>query len=63
MTDTPPPLLDADLDERERRLRADIQDARKALNLARNRFDQLCEELRDLRYERQQRAAARTTTS
>ncbi|MBV6697474.1 hypothetical protein KV557_10090 [Kitasatospora aureofaciens] len=62
MTDTPPPT-NADLNERERRLRADIQDARKALNLARDRFDQLCEELLDLRYERQQRAAARTTTS
>jgi hypothetical protein len=60
VTDTPPD--DTDLDERERRLRADIQDARKALNRARDRFDQLCEELLDLRYERQQRATARTPT-
>ncbi|MFJ9448198.1 hypothetical protein ACIRRH_41240 [Kitasatospora sp. NPDC101235] len=62
MTDTPPPL-DADLDERERRLQADAEDARQTLNRARSRYDQICEELRAIRIERQERAAARATTS
>lgn len=36
-------------EELQRRLAADIEDARKALNTARIRYDQLCEESRNLR--------------
>jgi hypothetical protein len=43
--------------ERERRLDADIADARKALNNARDHFDRLCEELREMRYQRRQQLA------
>lgn len=48
-------LRNAALDERERRLKADAEDARKALNRARARYDGLCDELRDLHLERQGR--------
>lgn len=50
------PPTDAELDERERRLRADFEDARAALNRAQGHFDRIANELRDLRIERQQRA-------
>lgn len=62
MTATPPPT-DADLDERERRLQADFEDARKALQNAQGHFDRIANQLRDLRYERQDRATARAKTS
>ncbi|OKI16554.1 hypothetical protein [Streptomyces sp. CB03911] len=52
MTTPQPELTPAEWDERERRLDADINDARKALNAARNHFDQLCEERREMRYQR-----------
>ncbi|MFD0405532.1 hypothetical protein [Kitasatospora sp. NPDC127116] len=48
-TDTPPP--------------ADADDARQTLNRARQRYEQICDELRDIRIERRDRAAARDTTS
>ncbi|MFI6117445.1 hypothetical protein [Kitasatospora sp. NPDC051164] len=57
MTGTPPPT-DTDLDERERRLRADAEDARQTLNRARSRYDQICNELQAIRIERQKRAAS-----
>lgn len=63
MTDTPPPADDADLDDRERRLRADFDDARAALQRAQGNLDRIANELRDIRYERRDRAAARDTTS
>lgn len=47
---------DDDLDERERRLRADFEDARAAYQKAKAHLDQIADELRDLRIERQQRA-------
>lgn len=39
-----------EFEDLERRLAADIEDARKVLNAARDRFDRLCEEARILRY-------------
>ncbi|MGW2371751.1 hypothetical protein [Kitasatospora sp. NPDC001683] len=50
-------------DERERRLDADIADARRALNLARDHFDRLCEELREMRYQRRQQLATAEETT
>ncbi|MFJ4678996.1 hypothetical protein [Kitasatospora sp. NPDC088783] len=47
MTDTRPTATE--LDERERRLRADAQDAQKALNNARRRYDAIGDELREIR--------------
>ncbi|MFG2913313.1 hypothetical protein ACGF0D_10540 [Kitasatospora sp. NPDC048298] len=49
--------------ERERRLDADIEDARKALNLARDHFDRLCEERREMRYQRRQQLATTEETT
>jgi hypothetical protein len=50
-------------EEQQRRLDAEIEDARKAFNAARSRWDQLCEDARDLRYQwrEQQKAADRAT--
>lgn len=45
MTEQP----DVSRDEQLRRLEDDVEDARKALNLARRRFDKLCEEYRNLK--------------
>ncbi|MEV7599888.1 hypothetical protein AB0O91_21140 [Kitasatospora sp. NPDC089797] len=59
VTGTPPPAADTDLDERERRLRADFDDARKALQLAQGHLDRIANELRELRRERRDRATAR----
>lgn len=56
MAEPPQPLTAAEWDERERRLDADIADARKALNAARAWFDRLCEERREMRLDRQQTA-------
>ncbi|MYV77811.1 hypothetical protein GT352_28340 [Streptomyces sp. SID1046] len=44
---------------RQRRLNADIEDARKALVLAQSRFDELCRDslLLRLEYARQQKAS------
>ncbi|MER5350632.1 hypothetical protein ABT093_09905 [Kitasatospora sp. NPDC002551] len=50
----------ADLDERERRLRADFEDARQTLNRARANLDRISNELRDLRIERNERAQRNT---
>ncbi|WP_282204503.1 hypothetical protein [Kitasatospora fiedleri] len=47
MTDTQPTA--DELDERERRLRADFEDARTTLNRARANFDRIADELRDIR--------------
>ena len=46
-------------EERQQRLAADIDDARKTLQNAKSRFDQLCEEARNLRedWQEQQRRA------
>lgn len=53
------PNLTADeWDDRERRLDADINDARKALNIARDHFDRLCEGRREMRYQRRQQLAS-----
>jgi hypothetical protein len=49
MTTTPP---DADLDEQERRLRADFEDARIAYQRAKGNLDRIANELRDLRLTR-----------
>jgi hypothetical protein len=51
---TAQPLTDAEFDERERRLRADAEDARQTLNRARAHYEQLCDELRDLRIARRE---------
>jgi hypothetical protein len=37
-------------EERARRLKTEIEDARKALMQTRGRYDRLCDEARDLRY-------------
>jgi hypothetical protein len=55
MAATPPTA--AEWDERERRLDADINDARKALNLARDHFDRLCAERREMRLARRRQTA------
>ncbi|MFE1321639.1 hypothetical protein [Kitasatospora phosalacinea] len=52
MTDTQPTA--AELDERERRLRADFEDARTALNRAQRRLDRITNELRGIRYQRRE---------
>lgn len=52
-------LTDAGLDDRERRIRADVDDARKTLNAARARYESLTDELRDIRLIR----AARQNTN
>ena len=58
----PEPLTEEEYEERQRRLEEDIEDARKAFNAARSRWDQLCEEARELRYQwRQQKTADRAT--
>ena len=57
MADTPQHLTAAEWDERIRHLDADITDARKALDAARNHFDRLCEERREMRYARNQQTA------
>ena len=41
-------------EERERRIREDLEDARMTLNRARQRFDNLCEELREIRLARRE---------
>lgn len=50
-------------EEQQRRLEADIEDARKAFVNARSRYDQLCEDARELRYQwrEQQKTADRAT--
>jgi F0F1-type ATP synthase membrane subunit b/b' len=50
-------------DERERRLDADIADARKALQNAQGHFDRLCEERREMRYQRRQQLATTEETT
>ncbi|MGA5820861.1 hypothetical protein ACPC54_23710 [Kitasatospora sp. NPDC094028] len=59
MTNTPLPGDDTDLDERERRLRVDVEDARTTLQRAQGHFNRIADELRELRYERRDRAATR----
>lgn len=53
MTD-PTKLTTAELDERERRLRADLEDARATLNRTKRRLDRIANELRDIRYQRRE---------
>ncbi|MET8694746.1 hypothetical protein ABZV65_19635 [Streptomyces bauhiniae] len=54
-------MTEEEYQDRKRRLEADIEDARKAFNKARSRYDQLCEDARELRYQwrEQQKAADR----
>ncbi|GAA1065184.1 hypothetical protein [Streptomyces asiaticus] len=47
-------------EERQRRLATDIEDARQALNRARARYDQLCEESRNLRIDWREQQAKST---
>ncbi|HEX5565413.1 MAG TPA: hypothetical protein VFY14_00460 [Streptomyces sp.] len=42
-------MTEEEYEERRRRLSEDIEDARQTLNRARSRYDQLCDELRNLR--------------
>ncbi|MBI0293271.1 hypothetical protein JBE04_01850 [Streptomyces sp. PRKS01-29] len=49
-------------EEQQRRLSEDIEDARQALNLARSRYERLCEKSRNLRIEwQEQQKAAKAT--
>ncbi len=52
-----PELTAAEWNERERSLDVDINDARKAFNLARDHFDRLCEQRREMRCQRRQQIA------
>ncbi|MFE2346438.1 hypothetical protein [Kitasatospora cineracea] len=54
MATDPTKLTTAELDERERRLNADAEDAKKALWKARSRYDAICDELRDIRIQRRE---------
>ncbi len=56
-------MTQEEYEEKQRRLEADIEDARKAFVNARSRYDQLCEDARELRYQwrEQQKTADRTT--
>lgn len=54
MTTDPTKPTAAELDERERRLNADAEDAKKALWKARARYDAICNELRDIRIQRRE---------
>ncbi|MFD7995537.1 hypothetical protein [Streptomyces mexicanus] len=49
-------------EEKRRRLSEDAEDARKALNRARARYEQITDELRDLRIEWQEQQAADRAT-
>ena len=58
-----PDLTPDEYEARKRRLEADAEDAKKALQNAKARYDAICEELRNLRIdyrEQQQRNAAHT---
>jgi hypothetical protein len=55
-------LTAAEWGERERRLDADIEDARKALQAARAHFDRLCEERREMRHQRRQQTTTEETS-
>lgn len=57
-------MTEEEYEERKRRLGENIEDARKALNKARSRYDQLCEDARELRYQwrQQQKATADRAT-
>lgn len=46
-------------EERQRRLGKDIEEARKTFVNARSRYDQLCEDARELRYQWRQQAAGK----
>ncbi|MFF9787217.1 hypothetical protein [Streptomyces nigrescens] len=56
-------MTDGEYEERKRRLEVDIEDARKAFVKARARYDQLCEDARELRYQwrEQQKTIDRAT--
>lgn len=56
-------MTEEEYEQRKRRLEQDIEDARKAFINARSRYDRLCEDARELRYQwrEQQRAADRAT--
>lgn len=47
-------MTEEEYENRRRRLEADIADAKKAYNAARARFDDLCDELRNLRIDWQE---------
>ncbi|MFF7335470.1 hypothetical protein [Streptomyces sp. NPDC008150] len=57
---TPRALTQERYEEQRRRLEADAEDARKAYNKAKARYDGVCEEMRELRIEwRKQQSADR----
>lgn len=47
-------MTEEEYEEKRRRLSADAEDARKALNRARSTYDRITEEIRDLRIEWQE---------
>ncbi|NED31088.1 hypothetical protein [Streptomyces sp. SID8499] len=54
----PKPLTQEEYEEKRRRLEADAESARKALNRARAVYDRVCTDLTNLRYEWQEQQAA-----